>query len=114
MRATAEQRALVNRVRYRPGWAFKIAGPFDTCLCVFAETPDSNDPSRARRTQHQFEIPDGMDADTRMIRWIFDCLLLCEQHEAGEFYRVDDSRPFLPYHQDEGSPYVIVDRRTEH
>jgi len=101
---------LVASIRYKPGWRFKIAGPLNGSLCIFATTPDSQHPERERTTQHQFEIPD-FEADGRTpARWIFDCLLLCEQHETGEFFQIGPDRPFFPHHQDEGSPYVIVDR----
>lgn len=105
--------ALVALLKYKPGWSFKIAGPYGRFLCVLARTPDSQHPQRERTTQHQFEIPDW-DIDGRTpTRWIFDCLLLCELHEAGEFMQIGEMRPFYPHHQDEGSPYELVDRTEE-
>lgn len=56
-----------------------------------------------------FELPDD---STDLERWVFDRLLECEQHEAAEFFTVAGARPFYPNHQDEGSPYVLVDRRS--
>jgi hypothetical protein len=101
---------LVASIRYKPGWSFKIAGPHGQSLCVFARTPDALHPDRERTTQHMFAIPDW-DTDGRApARWIFDCLLLCELHEAGEFFEANGTRPFYPHHQDEGSPYELVDR----
>lgn len=101
---------LVERVSYKPGWVLKVAGPGGRFLCVHAVTADSNDPRQIRRTQHMFEVP----ADARDVRawarWIFECLLLVEQHEAGEFFTLDTRRPFFPYHEDEGSPYARVER----
>jgi hypothetical protein len=98
-----------SRLGYKPGWTFKVAGPGGRFLCVFATTPDSNDPARNRTTQHQFELPEGLD-DRAMARWVFDRLLECEQHEVGEFFRWDGRRPFMPNHADEGSPYARVER----
>ncbi len=101
---------LVASLRYKPGWSFKVGGPLGSMLCIYARTPDAHHPDRERTTQHQFTIPD-FEADGRTpIRWIFDCLLLCELHETGEFFQVADERPFYPNHQDEGSPYVLVER----
>lgn len=94
---------------YKPGWFFKIGGPLGRFLLINVDTPDSNDPSRQRRTQHMFEIP-AFDTGRAFVRWVFDCVLLCEQHEAGEFFRVGAVRPFMPYHEDEGSPYELVER----
>jgi len=95
---------------YKPGWSFKIAGPLGRFLCIYATTPDSGHPERTRITQHQFEVPDAIDTHQGFVRWVFDCLLLCERHEAGEFLAVDGFRPFFPHHQNEGSPYELVER----
>lgn len=99
---------LVGSLGYKPGWTFKLGGPLGRFLCVFATTADSCGPG-ARCTQHMFEIPDGLD-DRQFYRWVFDRLLDCERHEAGEFFNVGGVRPFFPHHQDEGSPYELVER----
>lgn len=101
---------LVADLHYKPGWSFKIAGPLGSMLCIFARTPDSQRPGTERTTQHQFTIPDFEFDGRTPTRWVFDCLLLCELHEAGEFFQVANGRPFYPHHQDEGSPYELVDR----
>ena len=95
----------VASLAYKPGWTFKIGGPRNGFLCIFATTPDSHHPDRQRCTQHMFALPAEPSE-----RWVFDCLLLCELHEAGEFFQVDGRRPFYPNHQDEGSPYELVER----
>lgn len=100
---------LLASLAYKPGWTFKVAGPLGRYLCVFATTPDSGAPDRQRTTQHQFEIPPGLTVRD-LIRWAFECLLLAELHEAGEFFTVDGHRPFFPHHQDQGSPYERVER----
>jgi hypothetical protein len=97
-------------ITYKPGWSFKIGGPGNRFLCVLATTPDSFAPQRQRCTQHMFELPDPALPYRDMARWIFDRLLLCELHEAGEFFQLDGLRPFFPNHQDEGSPYELVER----
>lgn len=99
---------LVASFRYKPGWSFKIGGPNHRFLCVFATTPDSQRP-RMRTTQHQFEIPDGLD-ERGFCRWVFDRLLDCERHETGEFFEVGGFRPFYPHHQGAGDPYALVER----
>jgi hypothetical protein len=98
------------RLAYKPGWVFKVAGPEGRYLCVYATTIDSMDPSRTRITQHQFRLPDEPMTDRELARWVFDRLLLCELHETGEFFQWDGHRPFFPHHQDEGSPYELVER----
>ena len=97
--------ARIANLRYKPGWSFRVGGPRNRFLCIFALTPDAHHPERNRTTQHMFEMP-----DTVTERWAFDQILLAELHEAGEFFQDGGRRPFYPNHQDEGSPYELVDR----
>lgn len=106
-----DARAVVGRMAYKPGWSFKVAGPGGHSLCVFARTVDSLHRDRQRTTQHQFVIPDDVLADEAgFLRWVRDRLLLVEQHECCEFFTVDGRAPFWPNHEDEGSPYDLVER----
>lgn len=98
---------IVAALAYKPGWRFKLGGPLNRYLCVFATTPDSHAPTRERTTQHMFELPDLDGRD--FARWVFDRLLDAERHEAGEFFQIDGFRPFYPNHQGE-DPYVHVER----
>ena len=101
---------LVGSVSYKPGWKFRLGGPGNRFVCVFATTPDSRDPSVERTTQHMFEPPADCDD---LVRWLFERLLDAERHETGEFYKINGSAPFFPYHQNEGDPYTFVDRREQ-
>lgn len=95
---------------YKPGWSFRLGGPLNRFLCIRSVTTDSADVSRTRPTGHMFQLPDRPMTAREFARWAFDCCLLCELHEAGEFFSVDGFRPFFPNHQDEGSPYELVER----
>jgi len=100
----------VASLAYKPGWRFKLAGPGNRFLCVYAETPDSQRPARTRLTQHQFEFPDPLPDERDLCRWVRDRLLEIERHECCEFLAFAGRRPFFPNHQDEGSPYADVER----
>lgn len=99
----------VSRLSYKPGWTFKIAGPLNRCLCVYIDEPDSRNPARRWRRQHQFEMPPFAD-DRDFARWVFHRLLDCERHAAGEHFTFDGFKPFYPNHQDEGDPCAHVER----
>lgn len=101
---------LVATLAYKPGWTFRLGGPGNRSLCVFARTPDSMRPGCERTTQHMFVIPDDVGGRKEFARWVLGCLLQAEQHEACEFFAVDGFRPFFPHHQDEGDPYALVER----
>lgn len=98
-------------LRYKPGWSFRVGGPLNRYLCVFARTADSLHPNRGRVTQHMFELP---DTDCRRVfaAWLLDRLIEAERHETCEFLTVAGVRPFWPNHQDEGSPYALVSREV--
>lgn len=95
----ASRAELVASLAYKPGWAFKCAGPGSRYLCVFATTPNSWPPHAPRCTQHQFEIPDELLDDRReFARWAFARLLDVEHHECAEFFQIGGQRPFYPGH----------------
>jgi hypothetical protein len=100
-------------VTYKPGWAFRLGGPLGQFVCIHAATVDSNDHARTRSTQHMFELPVEVTDEPAFVRWLFDRLLLCEQHEAGEFFKVAGFARFYPHHQDQGSPYDLVDHQED-
>jgi hypothetical protein len=100
--------SVVPALSYKPGWRFKIAGPNGGSLCIYATTVDSQNQTRNRTTQHQFVIPDLTGRE--FVAWVRDRLTDCERHETCEFLTVDGFAPFMPNHQDEGSPYEPVDR----
>lgn len=104
---------LVAALAYKPGWAFKLAGPLNRFLCVFATCPDSVRPGQVRTTQHQFEIPDEVCGDRRVFaRWALERVMQAERHEACEFFEFGGERPFFPMHGD-GDPYADVERWSE-
>lgn len=100
----------VAALSYKPGWKFKLAGPGNRFLCVYAVTPDSLHPERLRTTQHQFEFPDPLPEYRELCRWVRDRLVQIERHETCEALSFAGVRPFWPHHQDEGSPYEDVER----
>lgn len=99
---------LIRTVTYKPGWTFRIGGPLNRFVCVFATTTDSTNHAAQRCTQHMFEYPTDVD-DRGFVRWLLGRLLDVEYHEAAEFLRVDGVAPFWPNHE-EGSPYERVER----
>jgi hypothetical protein len=100
----------VDRLVYKPGWSFKIGGPNRSMLCVFATTADSLRRDRTRTTQHQFPLPQLPCTVADFTRWVLERLLQAEHHEACEFLTIDGFHPFWPHHQDDGSPYELVER----
>lgn len=120
---------IVGRLRYRPGWAFGLRDmkrdPADThgaaagglTLVVFADVDDAYEPDRRRPVNHYFPVPAATFNEAAWLRWLLDCVLLVEQHEACEWFRLDggdqDVRPFAPTHGPGENPYSIKELATD-
>lgn len=96
---------------YKPGWIFEVgsngcAGPV-RFLVIRVLTEDSYQPERQIQFVHSFAIPDGQRSRGEWQRWLLHQILLVEQHEACEFFRVLGERPFAPHHFGSGDPYAI-------
>jgi hypothetical protein len=127
-------RALLSNVTYKKGWEFEVAD-FSECGRLFIRvfTDDSTgqhssvdnfqqpededyynfDALRlrpARRTfwvQHVFTIPHE-SVRIELDRFLLDCIIDVERHEAMEFFKIDGKAPFFPDHTPEGNAYAIV------
>jgi hypothetical protein len=121
---------LVGRLRYKPGWQLWLAGidRGQGCegltLVIRITTPDSYHPDRTIVVDH-YMIVDAAAYDERAWRrWLLERILLVEQHEACEFFRLvgpdgTETRPWAPSHGPGNDPYMIrepdgtvVDQRT--
>jgi hypothetical protein len=120
---------LVGRLAYRPGWAFTLRDmerdPADThgaaagglTLVVLAGVHDAYEPGRRRPVNHYFPVPAATYNEASWLRWLLDCVLLVEQHEACEWFRLGegegDVRPFAPTHGPGENPYSIKELATD-
>jgi len=113
---------LVDRLSYRPGWAFKLAdvdrgqGSAGLTLIITTRGYDSYHPDRGEnyRVNHYMPVPPAAYDSRSWQRWLFDQLLLVERHEAMEFFAVHDSpgsehavRPYAPSHGFGQDPYIV-------
>lgn len=121
---------LVRNWRYRPGWRAwlerdSIRDPASThggeakglTLCIYADVMDTYHPDEPRPVLHSFIVPAATYNRASWLRWLFDCLLKIEQHEASEWFVIGeqghDTRPFAPTHGPGDDPYVIVQYATD-
>jgi hypothetical protein len=101
---------LVNRLEYRPGWRFAMyqleRDPADThgdsagglTLVVHADVMDAYQPGMNRPVKHYFAVPAATYDRETWLRWLLDCVLKVEQHEACEWFAVGGERPYGPNH----------------
>lgn len=96
---------VLQTIRYKAGWSFGIDSGG---LKVGLETVDSDD-DNSRWFVHTFPIP-PLWTPEEAEDFVFACILKVESHEAAEFFRVNEQRPFLPHHFDGHDPYRIERR----
>lgn len=115
-------RGLVELATCKPGWAFRLAYEDDSVrmekgplrLHIFVSGPDSQDPGGDVGTIiHVFPVPTATYNLKTWRRWIFECCRRVENHELGEWFKVDGLRPFPPLHGPGEDPYTIHEFRDE-
>lgn len=109
---------LVAQVRYKSGWAFSLQdidrgqGSAGLTLIIAITCPDTYHPTRTIRVNHYMIVPPAAFDERAWCRWLFDQILLVEQHEAAEFFQVCGERPYAPNHAPGRNPYTITDQGT--
>jgi hypothetical protein len=121
---------LVAELTYRPGWSFKLSDVTDRdtaseeasglTLLVYTVGYDTYHPENGQtyRVAHHFPVPAATYNEQSWRRWLLDCVIKVETHEACEFFQIDGERPYAPQHGPGNDPYIIfehgsdVERRT--
>ncbi len=65
------------------------------------------------RVHHYFPVPPAAYDERSWRRWLFDQIVLVERHEAAEFFKIDDERPYAPSHGPGNDPYLIREVGTD-
>lgn len=109
---------LVDRLTYKPGWSFWIAeldrgqGSEGLTFVIRVDVPDSRNAEQNIGVLHYMIVPAAAFNEQSWRRWLLDQVLLVEQHEACEFFMLDDERPFAPVHAPGFDPYTIRELAT--
>lgn len=110
----SELRALVEALTYKAGWEFRLDDDLDrgqgsrgTTLVITLTMPDSYDTDRLIRVNHYMPVPPAAFNRSSWTRWLFDQIMLVETHEAMEFFKLADSRPYAPNHAPGNDPYTV-------
>lgn len=109
---------LVNSLTYKPGWYFKLAdidrgqGSEGETLTITVCMPDTHS-GDAIAVRHLMIVPAASYNRRSWQRWLFDQILLVEQHEAMEFFKIDGEQPYHPLHGPGNDPYLIAELATD-
>lgn len=105
---------LLTKITCKPGWRFKIVHEDDAPRLIITVTgPDAADPKRTKPINHYFPVPEATYNERSWRRWVFDCCHGVENHELGEWFRVDGERPFAPLHGPGENPYTVQEYRDD-
>lgn len=105
-------RAVVAKTSCKLTWSFRMAETEEGLRLVIRETGfDSYPPHTPRTIDHYFPVPPTTFNEKSWQRWVFEQCLLLENHEAGEWFKVGDERPFLPLHGPGEDPYRVHEFR---
>lgn len=116
-------RDLVAKVRYKDSYRFALEDDLDRgqgsvglTLIIAVMAPNSRDPKRSIIVNHYMIVPAAAYDERSWRRWLFEQILLVEQHEAAEFFCVGDERPYAPSHGPGNDPYMIreIGTRDDH
>ena len=107
---------LVKALSYKPGFSFELRheargqGCAGLTLCILAHVQDSYRPEQMTSVMHYMPVPPAAYDERAWLRWLLDQVLLVEQHEACEFFKVNGKRPFSPNHGPGRNPYSILEK----
>jgi hypothetical protein len=104
---------LVARTRCKPGWTFGFSNADGLCLVITVPGLDSRAEGDVPMTvAHYFPVPMATYNMKSWRRWIFEQCRKVENHELGEWFRIDELRPFAPLHGPGNDPYTIRELET--
>jgi hypothetical protein len=106
---------LVAKVVCKPGWDFDLVNEDDTHrrLVITVAGRDAYDKNNRLAVRHYFPVPMATYNEKTWRRWIFEMCRLVENHELGEWFVVDNERPFAPLHGPGENPYEVHEFRPE-
>lgn len=110
---------LIPRIGYKPGWSFELlnrertsehlAGSTGLTLVIRAIVYNSVE-GGTTNVAHLFAPPPAAWNERTWRRWVFDCIMQVELHEAMEFFSFGDHRPLFPAHGIGENPYEVCER----
>ncbi len=109
---------LVSRLTYKPNCRFELRdidrhqGSEGLTLSIYIAGPDTDDFAQTIRVVHYMIVPAASFNEISWRRWLFEQILLVEQHEASEFFKIDGEKVYAPNHGPGYDPYVVREFTT--
>jgi hypothetical protein len=106
---------LLPRIRCKPGWSFRLVDEDGALrLYIRVEGWDSSSPDKLMPfvVNHVQPVPMTTYNAAAWVRWIFEQCRRVENHELGEWFRLEGYRPFAPLHGPGEDPYTVHEFRS--
>ena len=111
---------LVDRLKYKDGWRFTLEdvdrgqASEGLTLIIAVTGIDSYHPENGPHytVLHYMIVPPAAYDERAWCRWLLEQILSVEQHEACEFFKIGEHRPYAPNHGPGRDPYTIMDQGT--
>jgi hypothetical protein len=87
-------RELLQTFTYRPGWSFYLER--DT-LVIRANVLNTDNPKETIRVDFGIGLPFPTPHKFDWTRWLFDQIMVVEDHEAREFFKIGGVKVFDPH-----------------
>lgn len=104
-------KALVGAVKCKPGWGFRMASTADGLRVIIRVAGHDSYDGHTMTIDHYFAVPPTTYNLASWRRWLFDQCRRVENHELGEWFRIDDVRHFAPCHGPGEDPYTVHEYR---
>lgn len=106
---------VLNTISCKPDWVFYTSFRENALRLIISVTgPDAASPDNELTVSHFFPVPEATYNDRAWTRWVFECCRLVENHELGEWFRLNGThRPFAPLHGPGENPYMVVEYRED-
>jgi hypothetical protein len=105
---------LVSRTRCKPGWRFCLLEENGALrLVITVSGPNAANTTEMITISHFFPVPLASYNEKTWRRWMFERCRGVENHELGEWFKVDGEQPFGPMHAPGEDPYTIHEFRDD-
>jgi hypothetical protein len=104
---------LIEKAECKPGWIFDSEGQGGDMRMTITVAGKDSYTGRPLSVRHFFPVPMATYNEKSWRRWIFECCRKVEDHELGEWFKIDGARPFAPLHGPGEDPYTVHEFRSE-
>lgn len=94
----AALKQLLQKFTYKPGWTFDVEREG---LVIRFTAIDADDHTKLAPVSFGVTIPAFVRTDFPWDRWLLDQIMVVEDHEAREFFKINGVKVFDPHAQED-------------